>query len=396
MPFKLPKLKPRDIYLLYSAVVGILLVLIFFVETGNLAAKTGLLENQIKSQAILIDSFHRVNLNYLKVASTSAFRKNQGVDVATIEAELVSVKNQILKGNFASSSATLANLNLALNSLLQEKLTKDRIASEEAKKKADLEAARKAAQLAVQKAAAQTSATPTTSDPNSLGLGYTRLTLNTRNGTFTVNVIKVNLSSNRVYIDSANDSDCANNCPTMPLSDYISRDGGLYGMNGTYFCPPDYASCSGKVGSYDFPIFNSRLGHWLNQGNLFWVNRAMMTFNPGSANFYPQSNTAPTGGFNGAIVSFPGLVQNGQDITGQYQLTASQTGKGAKGGLGIKGNILFMVNVSSASVMDLAAIFQALGADSAINIDGGGSSAMWAGGYKVGPGRLLPNAVIIK
>jgi len=32
----------------------------------------------------------------------------------------------------------------------------------------------------------------------------------------------------------------------------------------------------------------------------------------------------------------------------------------------------------------------------ALNLDGGGTSAMYAGGaYKVGPGRLLPNAVLL-
>ena len=39
---------------------------------------------------------------------------------------------------------------------------------------------------------------------------------------------------------------------------------------------------------------------------------------------------------------------------------------------------------------------QALGVREALNLDGGGTSAMWFGGaYKVGPGRLLPNAVIL-
>jgi hypothetical protein len=31
----------------------------------------------------------------------------------------------------------------------------------------------------------------------------------------------------------------------------------------------------------------------------------------------------------------------------------------------------------------------------ALNLDGGGTSAMWLGSYKVGPGRLLPNAVLL-
>jgi exopolysaccharide biosynthesis protein len=54
------------------------------------------------------------------------------------------------------------------------------------------------------------------------------------------------------------------------------------------------------------------------------------------------------------------------------------------------------VIVTNATVTDAAYVMQALGARDALNLDGGGTAAMWIGGsYKVGPGRLLPNAVIL-
>ena len=31
-----------------------------------------------------------------------------------------------------------------------------------------------------------------------------------------------------------------------------------------------------------------------------------------------------------------------------------------------------------------------------MNLDGGGSTALYDGGYKAGPGRSLPNAIIVK
>jgi len=41
-------------------------------------------------------------------------------------------------------------------------------------------------------------------------------------------------------------------------------------------------------------------------------------------------------------------------------------------------------------------VLQALGARDALNLDGGGTSAMFiGGGYTVGPGRLLPNAIVL-
>lgn len=49
----------------------------------------------------------------------------------------------------------------------------------------------------------------------------------------------------------------------------------------------------------------------------------------------------------------------------------------------------------AATVGDLAAIMQTMGVDNGLNLDGGGSSALYYGGYKVGPGRSLPNAIII-
>ncbi len=45
---------------------------------------------------------------------------------------------------------------------------------------------------------------------------------------------------------------------------------------------------------------------------------------------------------------------------------------------------------------DATYVAQTLGATNALNLDGGGSSALSIdGGYRVGPGRLLPNAVVL-
>ena len=39
---------------------------------------------------------------------------------------------------------------------------------------------------------------------------------------------------------------------------------------------------------------------------------------------------------------------------------------------------------------------KAMGMNNALNLDSGGSTALWHGGYKVGPGRGIPNAIIFK
>ena len=42
-----------------------------------------------------------------------------------------------------------------------------------------------------------------------------------------------------------------------------------------------------------------------------------------------------------------------------------------------------------------AKVLQAMGMDGALNLDQGGSTALWSGGYKAGPGRNIPNAVLL-
>ena len=32
--------------------------------------------------------------------------------------------------------------------------------------------------------------------------------------------------------------------------------------------------------------------------------------------------------------------------------------------------------------------------ENALNLDSGGSTALWSGGYKAGPGRYIPNAIL--
>jgi hypothetical protein len=106
--------------------------------------------------------------------------------------------------------------------------------------------------------------------------------------------------------DTANDNDCAADCPVLPLADYVARNGAYAGINGTYFCPTDYPDCANKKNSYDFPVYNSRLGKWLNATNLFWNNRSMVLKN-GELSFLRNANSYGGGGSAG-IVNHPGVL----------------------------------------------------------------------------------------
>ena len=59
-----------------------------------------------------------------------------------------------------------------------------------------------------------------------------------------------------------------------------------------------------------------------------------------------------------------------------------------------KGNTVYIGVVHNVTVAESALALQALGMENALNLDSGGSTALWAGGYKVGPGRNIPNAIL--
>ncbi|MBI4057935.1 phosphodiester glycosidase family protein [Candidatus Microgenomates bacterium] len=225
------------------------------------------------------------------------------------------------------------------------------------------------------------------------GSGYSRITVATERGNFTISVISIDTTSTRMITDTASDSDCPNSCPILPLSNYIARNGGFAGMNGTYFCPTDYGECAGKLNSFDFPVYNSRLGKWINGGNLFWNNRSMIYFDGSGPHFVRNANSF-VGGPAAGIVNHPGLVEAGNVIADQFPLTDKQQAKGTKTGIGIRGRVMYMVVANNVDILDFAHVFKSLGAENALNLDGGGSVALWFGGYKAGPGRNLPNAII--
>lgn len=212
-------------------------------------------------------------------------------------------------------------------------------------------------------------------------------------------VLTYNLGSVTVVTDNAADDDCDNNCATKPLAQYVSDNGARAGMNGTFFCPPDYSWCSGKMNTSDFPIWNNRKKKWMNGSKLFWNGRGMMVFRGGSAQFFPNSASvgAPSD-ITGGIVNYPSLISGGNVVFNIDSLSSGDKlrQKGTRNGIGFGGGKLFLLVARNADMFDLINIFKALGATDALNTDGGGSSALYDGGYKVGPGRSLPNAILIK
>lgn len=386
------KLSPKllRVFVLGMVVCLTIALLYWFTQTNNqllqnnqnlaskdsqIASLSAQIKNTIKENEILKNEESKVQLTfientldkYLLVKDKSASYKASGVDTAAVDAQFPTVADLLLAQKYSEADTLLSKLDT------------------------DLETALKSKQAAAA-AAAKPKTTSSSSNCSSLpSSGYCKMSING----YTVYVVAGSISSVRTV--TANSDNCNDNCPTKSLQNYISDNGGFAGMNGTYFCPPDYSTCAGKVNSFDFPVYNSNLGKWINEDKMLWTNRAMIAFTSGSAHFYPNANSySGLSGIKAGIVNFPGLVYNGQNIVNNYSLTSAQNTKGTRGGIGVKGSIVYLVIASSATVGDFAGIMTSLGMTHALNLDGGGSTALYSGGYKVGPGRALPNAVILK
>ena len=221
--------------------------------------------------------------------------------------------------------------------------------------------------------------------------------VHTEKGDFSATILSIDLNSARMITDTGNDSDCTSGCMALPLANYVTRNGGFAGVNGTYFCPaePAYSSC-GANNSYDFPVYNTRLGHWINGGNLFWNSRSVFYMDGGGAHYLQNANSFG-GGLTAGVVNYPGLVDGGnvQIDDNQSGLSDKQKSVGTKVGIGLKNPKSVIVVISyNVNMQQFAYVFKALGATGALNLDTGGSVALYNNGYIAGPGRNIPNAII--
>ncbi len=227
--------------------------------------------------------------------------------------------------------------------------------------------------------------------------GYSYQIIQTERGSFGAHVIKLPLNEIKVKTVSASSGSCSNDCDTKSLADYVKDSGGFAGMNGSYFCPPDYASCDGKVNSFDFALYDSNDGKWEHKDALTWFKTGLMTFNGNSPSFYKETSDYGGGGVTAGISNYPSLIKDGNIVVNEDELTSFQKDiKGPRGVIGVGGENLYLAIINGATVIDAAYVIRSLGAKHALNLDGGGSSAMYINGkYIVGPGRSLPNAIVL-
>jgi hypothetical protein len=272
--------------------------------------------------------------------------------------------NFLANQNYASASASLTDLNSKINS------EKDKLATASVKIAANVPSSNTAP-----------------------GSGYSRQSVSSGAGNFMVSMVASDLGNTRVIVDTASDSDCGNNCPVLPLATYVSRNGAFAGVNGTYFCPASYPTCAGKTNTFDLLVMNKNK-YYFNSGNNVYSNNPAVIFGNGYIRFVSAaSQWGRDTGVDGVLSNFPLLIQGGNVVYGGDS-DPKQVSRGARGFVANKGNTVYIGVVHSASVGESAQTLKALGMENALNLDDGGSTALWSGGYKVGPGRDLPNVIL--
>ena len=226
------------------------------------------------------------------------------------------------------------------------------------------------------------------------GAGYSRQQVAVEGlGSYLVSIVAGDLGSTKVIVDTASDSDCSNDCPVLPLATYVSRNGAYAGVNGSYFCPAEYPSCAGKTNTYDLLVMNYKKTYF-NSGNNVYSNNPAVIFGGSYIRFVGQaSQWGRDTGIDSMLSNFPMLVQGGNIAFGGDD----DPKKGSKGGRSFvanKGNTVYIGVVHSATVAEAARVLRTMGMENALNLDDGGSTALWSGGYKIGPGRNLPNVIL--
>lgn len=243
------------------------------------------------------------------------------------------------------------------------------------------------------KAAQGASSAPAVESNTPPGSGYSYQAVKTEIGTYNIALVAADLNTTKVIIDTASDGTCTNDCPTLPLATYVSRSGAFAGINGSYFCPAEYPSCAGKTNSFDTLLMNKNKVYFNGDNNVY-SNVPVAVFGAGFARFIgASSGWGRDTGVDGVIANQPLLLSGGNIAFGGGS-DPKQGSKGARSFVGNKGSTVYIGVIYNVTVAEMPYVLKALGLENALNLDSGGSTALWSGGYKAGPGRNIPNAIL--
>lgn len=331
-------------------------------ELAELKSQDQYLRNE-KLQAEIIDiqeTYNQAVSVYENLLSLKEATKN----TKTQDEEFAEALSLLSKRNYASAAAILASLNQNINQEKEAIATKFEIPAD----------------------------VPTAQAPPDSG--YRRQKVETEVGSFLIDLVAADLNSTRVVVDTASESDCRNDCPVLALATYVAGNSAFAGINGSYFCPAEYPSCADKKNSFEFLLMNKNKVYFNSDQNVYSTIPAVI-FYGNTARFVTQSmQWGRDTSVDAVIANYPLLTFNGQVyFTGGDD--PKQGSKGNRSFVGVTGNTVYIGVVRYASVAETARVVHQLGIHDALNLDNGGSTALWSSGYKVGPGRNLANALLL-
>lgn len=221
----------------------------------------------------------------------------------------------------------------------------------------------------------------------------------TDNGDFYVSYMTFDPSAVEMIVDTAVDGDCFDNCPVKSLGEYVRQNNAFAGIAGNYFCPASYPECQGKINSFDMKLYNGRLGKTINWNKnsdqnvpFFFVDNSRMP------HYFNTWLEAKDQDISSGISGRPWLISNGQVIVTFSDLDSDKERykRIDRGFIGLRGQTIFAGYVEKTTVLEEASALKSLGLDNALNLDGGGTTALYYNGYRLGPGRNMPNAIVFK
>lgn len=309
--------------------------------------------------------------------------------IETVYKNLVTLYEKLLDLKENQADTTKADQFFAETLALVSKLEYDQSQTTQASLSAEIIKLEK--ELAQKSAAAAPATSVQSNQPPATG--YSRQRVSTEIGEYVVSLVAGDLGSTKVIVDTASSSDCKNDCPVLALGDYVARNGGYAGINGSYFCPASYPTCADKKNSYDLLVMNKDKTYFNSDNNVYSNNPAVI-FQGGSMRFVgAASQWGRDTGIDSMLSNYPLLV-SGNEVRFGGDGDPKKGSKGNRSFVANKGNVAYIGVVHSATVAEAAIVLKTLGMENGLNLDSGGSTALWASGYKVGPGRAIPNAIV--
>lgn len=338
-------------------------------KTLGTKLKTVLSEDQYLKNKKQEEEIKRIHDTYNKTAAVYENLlklKDYGGNTDKLDEKIAESLALLADKNYASAEAVLADINTGI-------------------KKEQETLAKKAVEFIIPKNLAVNNSPPDS--------GYSRQQVQTDIGNFLVDIVSADLGSTRVIIDTASDGTCTDNCPVLSLADYVSRSGAFAGVNGSYFCPATYPSCAGKSNSFDTLLMNKHKVYFNSENNQYST-VPVAIFGNGWARFLGRSLDWGRDTSVDAVIANQPLLLSGGNIAFNGDGDPKKGSKGSRSFVGNKGSMVYIGVTHNSTVAENAYVLKALSLENALNLDSGGSTALWVGGYKVGPGRNIPNAVL--